>query len=72
MPIIQFRMKFQNNKGENMMRKENRPGAPTPGRENTAKHPAVPYRPLYYIGYGRRMQQEKEKKNAVSRIPIVF
>lgn len=72
MPIIQFRMKFQNKKGENMMTKENRPGAPTPGRENTAKHPAVPYRPLYYIGYGRRMQQEKEKKNAVSRIPIVF
>ena len=72
MPIIQFRMKFQNKKGKNMMAKENRPSGPTLGRENTVKHTTVPYRPLYYIGYGRRMQQEKEKKNAVSRIPIVF
>ena len=72
MPIIQIRMKFQNKKGENMMAKENRPGAPTPGRKDSVKHTAAPYRPLYYIGYGRRMQQEKEKKNAASRIPIVF
>lgn len=39
---------------------------------NRTSTTTAPYRPLYYIGYGRRMQQEKEKKNAVSRIPIVF
>lgn len=72
MPIIQIQMKFQNKKGENMMTKESRPGVGAPGRENTVKHTTAPYRPLHYIGYGRRMQQEKEKKNAASRIPIVF
>ena len=65
MPIIQFQMKFQNKEGENMLTKENRPGVGAPGRENTVKHPTVPYRPLYYIGYGRRMQQEKEKENGI-------
>ena len=65
MPIIQIWMKFQNKEGENMMTKENRPGAPTPGRKDSVKHTPAPYRPLYYIGYGRRMQQEKEKENGI-------
>ena len=65
MPIIQTRMKSQNKKGENMMEEENRPGAPTPGRKDSDKHTPAPYRPLYYIGYGRRMQQEKEKENGI-------
>ena len=51
MPIIQIQMKFQNKKGENMMKKENRPGAPTPGRKDSVKHTPAPYRLLTYLDW---------------------
>ena len=66
MPIIQIRMKKLEKRNKNMIvKKKASECCNTQTLSNRTSTTTAPYRPLYYIGYGRRMQQEKEKENGI-------